>query len=40
VIGYGSVVIRDALTADVSVALTASLIAGIVNKPVFRPAGA
>jgi hypothetical protein len=34
---YGSGVIWDALGTNVSVALTASLIAGIVIKPVFRP---
>jgi hypothetical protein len=35
--GYGSGVIWDALTTNASIALTASLIAGIVIKPVFRP---
>ena len=37
VLGYGSGIIWDALATNVSVALTASLIAGIVIKPVFRP---
>jgi hypothetical protein len=37
VTGYGSGVIWDALATDVSIALTASLIAGIVIKPIFRP---
>jgi len=35
--GYGPLVIWDALATNVSIALTASLIAGIVIKPVFRP---
>ncbi len=34
--GYGSGVIWGALATNVSIALTASLIAGIVIKPVFR----
>ena len=35
--GYVSGVVWDALATNVSIALTASLIAGIVIKPVFRP---
>jgi len=37
VVGYGPLVVWDALATNVSIALTASLIAGIVIKPVFRP---
>lgn len=35
--GYESGVIWDALATNVSIVLTASLIAGIVIKPIFRP---
>jgi hypothetical protein len=37
VVGYGPVIVWDALATNISIALTASLIAGIVIKPVFHP---